>query len=71
MFTGSGWAVTATALSAVWAAYPLLLVPSFLSLPNQPATILSGALVGIEILWLATPYSSLKGSRAQTQPLAG
>jgi len=46
------------------------LVPSFLSLPNQPATILNGALVGLEILWLATPYPSLKGSRAQTQPLA-
>jgi hypothetical protein len=39
-------------------------------LPNQPATILNGALVGIEILWLATPYPSPKGSRAQTQPLA-
>jgi hypothetical protein len=54
----------------LWAAYPLLLVPSFLSLPNRPATILNGALVGIEILWLATLYPSLKGSRAQTEPLA-
>jgi hypothetical protein len=45
-------------------------MPSFLSLPNQPATVLNGAPVRIEIPWLATPYPSLKGSRAQTQPLA-
>ncbi len=32
------------------AAFSLLLVPSFLSLPNQPANILNGALVVIEIL---------------------
>ncbi len=52
------------------AAFSLLLVPSFLSLPNQPANILNGALVVIEILWLATVYPSLQVSGAETQPLA-
>jgi len=52
------------------AAYPVLSVPSFHGLPNQPANILNGAPVGIEILWSATLDPSPKVSRAQTQPLA-
>lgn len=54
----------------LFAAYLLVLAPSFLSLPSQAANLLSGALVAVEILWLLTLYPSLKASAAEAQPLA-
>jgi hypothetical protein len=54
----------------LFAAYLLVLVPSFLTLPPQAANILSGALVAVEILWLATLYPRVEIAPARTQPLA-
>jgi hypothetical protein len=53
----------------LFAAYVLILVPSFLSL-GEAANILNGTLVGVEILWLVAMYPNPKVSRAETQPLA-
>jgi hypothetical protein len=52
------------------AASPLLLVPSFQNLPDQPANILNGALVGIEIRSVGGALPQPEGF-ARPNPAAG